>query len=161
MKRLILIIILSISLSACSARHFSVDEKFVRSELDPKDVREVVDLYKPVAVLVLTFIATTEGYTIKKNFVTMGVPSQAVDLNREVLITARSGSGEVVARVSVFNPREIHTAGSDKPEIAVLDKAHFTISLPKPDLIKTIDVEVRRGPNASLKQSFKLKGLDR
>jgi len=161
MKRfLISMIILSVSLSACSAKRNSVGEKSLRPELDPKNVREVVDIYKLEPVLVLTFVATADGYKIEEKRITMGVPSQAVDLNRGVLITARTAAGEVVARLSVFNPREIHTVGADKPETTVIDRGRFTVSLPKPDLVRFVEIEVRRGPNSSLKQSFQLKDSD-
>lgn len=154
MKQIIFAVSVFLLIGGCGARQASVEDKYVHHSLNPNDVPEKIVLNNPIPVLVLTFSVTDEGYTLEKGTETLGVPTQTTDQTRDVMIIARSPSGETISTVSVFNPREIHTAGSDNPEKAVLEKGTVTVALPKPEEIKHIDIQVIRGPNADLKKSF-------
>lgn len=110
-----------------------------------------------VPVLVVTFTATDAGYTAAAT-TRQGVPTSAIHQDRDVLVVARDPSGAHVASVSVDNPRLIRTTGARDPATAVRAHGTFTLALPNPDRIATVEVTVRRGPNADFKETFPVVG---
>jgi hypothetical protein len=122
---------------------------------DPEDVPATQVLAPAAAeLLALTFEASAAGYALVGTSLTAGAPTLAIDQDRDVLISARDDSGHAFQSVSVFNPRLATTAGSTNPATAVLDRASFTVRLPHPDRIRSVDVVVRRGPNEGVRQTF-------
>lgn len=122
---------------------------------EPKSIPKELSLYQQESVLIVRFEATAQGYSMtgRKG---LGVPTMAIVLNREVVITARDGNGKALGTVSVFNPRDVRTTGSKRPARDVLDKGSFTVAFPSPDHIRSIDVFVRGGANAGHKQAFNI-----
>ena len=129
---------------------------------DPDDVPRSMTLAPDSVDLVeLTFEASDAGYALTGARRTSGAPTLAIINDRDVLITARDGSGKPVHTVSVDNPRLVTTAGSSKPGTAVLPRATFTIRLPRPDDVRSVDVMVRGGPNERFTRSFTVAVTDK
>ena len=74
-----------------------------------------------VEVLQVNFEATDAGYTLVQTSRAMGAPTLAIDQGRDVLITAKDAAGRPLRSISVYNPRQVRTAGSTDPAQAVLD----------------------------------------
>ena len=155
MFRILLLLLVPV-LYACAAANGSGDDRFARVEISPDKIPEQASLVQEQAILVVQVIATASEYKLNSHYA-YGVPTQHIDQQRDVLLVARDSAGRKVASVSVFNPREIHTAGTDKPAKDILDTGSFTIAFPEPSQIKSIEVEVRRGPNEKLHQTFAIK----
>ena len=125
------------------------DDKYARAEKSPSGIPVQFPLYDRQPVLLVRVIATDAGYEVKVRK-DLGVPSQAIDKDRDVLVAARYADG-TVAETSVFNPREVHTTGARNPASAVRAKGSFAVSFTAPDSIRTIEITTRRGPNQGLK----------
>ena len=129
---------------------------------DPDDVPRTMTLAADsVELLELSFEASEGGYALTGSRRTTGAPTLAIVNDRDVLITVRDGSGKPVHTVSVDNPRVVQTAGSSKPGSAVLPRATFTIRVPRPDDVRSVDVMVRGGPNERFTRSFTVAATDK
>lgn len=155
MRAFALAFLVALCLPACSM--FSKQEG-----PDPDDVPRQMTLAPGAVDLVeLTFEASDGGYALTSAHRTIGAPTLSIVNDRDVLITARDGSGKAVHTVSVDNPRLVHTAGSSKPGTAVLPRATFSIRLPRPDDVRSVDVMVRGGPNERFTRSFNVAATDK
>ena len=112
------------------------------------------------SVLQITLEASDTGYRVVDAQIVEGAPSLSIDQDRDVRITALSASGRPIGSVSVFNPRLARTAGSTNPDQAVLDRATFVVRFPQPELVHSLEVEVRRGPNEPLRGELELQIRD-
>jgi len=158
--RTLTLLITTLLLSGCAT--FSNSEsaenpRYARNEIGPEQIPKQIELYKPQSVLRLTFEASASGYRLVGSKRVAGVPTSTIDTGRDVTVTALDADGQTVSQVSVQNPREIHTTGSRKPEMAVLDKARFSVAFSNPERITRVSVEVLRGPNAGREQVFDVK----
>ena len=155
MRAFMLTLLVATCLPACSL--------FSRHEgPDPDDVpRQMTLAADSVDLVELTFEASEGGYALTGTRRTNGAPTLAIVNDRDVLITARDASGKAVHTVSVDNPRLVTTAGSSKPGTAVLPRATFTIRLPRPDDVRSVDVMVRGGPNERFTKSFTVAATDK
>lgn len=122
----------------------------------PQNIPERIALFREQPVLVATFDVSDSGYflTTRK---TMGVPTQTVDLNRDVLIVAKDSLGNDITSISVFNPRLISTVGSDKPARSTLVQATLNVHFAFPDSIYVVEVMVIRGPDADYRKSISIR----
>lgn len=144
----------ALALSACSGERNSQHEKeFGTFNSDPEKMPESRTLYSPGPVLLLRVEATESGYTVRP-FRAMGAPTSTLNRGGDVVIKSLDASGKVLATVTVENPRLARTAGSQRPEIAVLPAGSFTVSLGKIDSIRNIEITVMSGPNAGFKQTL-------
>ena len=121
--------------------------------VDPEDPPREFTLFSPVPVLVATFEATESGYTVSLAQA-LAAPSPTIDQSRDVVVRALGADGEPLATVSVFNPRDVHTAGSSQPDRAVRESGSFTVAFARPEAIRALEVEVVRGANEGLEASF-------
>ena len=148
------LIVLALGLGACVSHKTEAEKEYGVTKADPQKVPATMPVYGvQESVLVATFITTKGGYRAITR-IGQGVPTSTIHQSRPVLVTARGGTGDVIASVSVFNPREIRTAGTSKPDSAVADSSSFTVTLPKPDAIRRLDVAVRRGPDSGYRAGF-------
>ena len=160
MRIVTLLMITTLLLGGCAT--FSKSEsaenpRYARNELDPEQMPKQIDLYKAQSVLRLTFEVSASGYRLISYERVNGVPTSTIDTGRDVIVTALDANSKTVSQVSVQNPREIHTAGSRKPEMAVLDRARFSVAFSNPERITRVSIQVLRGPNVDHKQVFDLK----
>jgi hypothetical protein len=133
------------ALGGCSAN--GEPEPLPAPPVDPENVPTRFTLSSPVPVLVATFEASESGYEVDLSLA-QGVPSSIIDQNRDVVIRALDANGETLSSVSVFNPRDIHTAGSRDPDRAVRASGSFTVAFARPE------AEVVRGANEGLERSI-------
>lgn len=120
---------------------------------DPENVPTQFTLTSPTQVLVATFEASETGYEVSLALA-LGTPSSTIDQNRDVMVRALDANGEALSSVSVFNPRDIHTAGSRDPDRAVRASGSFTVAFARPEAIRSLEVEVVRGANEGFKRSI-------
>mgnify|MGYP001101876716 FL=1 len=146
---LFLALIVVMACAACGSAGVSSDMQ----PIEAKDPPEEFALYQSVQVLAIHFIATESGYDLSA-YTTFGAPSLDVDQNRDVIVRVYDAEGEILGSVTVFNPREIHTAGSDKPDRDVIPEASFTLFFENPQEVRSVEVVVERGPNQGFKQTF-------
>jgi len=140
-----------VSLALCSAGCKSVGP-------NPEDVPSEQDLVPDaVPVLLVTLLATDAGYQIIDTSRRLGALTLTIVQNRDVLITAYDDEERVVESVSVSNPREANTAGTDKPETLILEKSTVTVRFAAPDEIYSLGIIVRRGPNAGYEARLPIK----
>lgn len=124
----------------------------------PEDVPEQAVLApQSEQVLQVTLKADSTGYSVSSMRRTSGAPTLAIDQNKDVLITATDAAGKVLSTVSVANPRIVRTAGSSRPDSAVLDEATVTVNIANPDMVSRLGVQVRQGPNEGYKQQFSVR----
>ncbi len=124
----------------------------------PEDVPEqTVIAPQSVQVLQVTLVADDDGYSVAGMRRTSGAPTLTIDQNKDVLITATDAAGKVLSTVSVANPRIVRTAGSSRPDSAVLDEATVTVNIANPDIVSRISVQVRQGPNSGYKQQYSVR----
>jgi hypothetical protein len=143
------------ALLLCSACGTGLSSRaFSARQAEHRNVPERVDIYQPEPILLVTLLASEAGYRIVKSAKTMGIATRDFELGRDVVVTARDAKRNVVSRVSVFNPRHISTAGTEDRDTTILGRGQVTIAFPSPSRVATIDVEVRSGANASLRQSL-------
>lgn len=152
MKTLELWIVLTlVALCAgCSANGGGVDELPAR-RIDPNDVPTQFTLHSPVPVLLATFEASESGYEVRLAQ-GQGAPSPTIDTSRDVVVRALDAGGEPLAVVSVFNPRDVHTAGASDPDTAVRERGSFTVAFARPEQIRTLELKVVRGANSGLER---------
>jgi hypothetical protein len=124
----------------------------------PEDVpRRQLLVPGAVPLMRVTFEADEGGYRVVDTVRAVGAPTLAIDQNRDVLITAYDATDQIVGSVSVSNPREAHTVGTDNPELWTLPRGTVTVRLPKPDEITSVEVTVRRGPNANYRERLRVR----
>lgn len=150
--RTLLLCCLALTISGCRGDKTELQEVGAY-QADPQNVSRDKPLYNAVPVVAVKFEATDAGYTMKA-FRAMGVPTSQIDKNRDVVVKASNSAGGVVSTVSIFNPRDVRTVGSKQPGQAVRPKATFTVFFPKPDEVTAIEVNVLRGANSGLRQTF-------
>lgn len=138
-------------LGGCSAN--GEPEPLPAPPADPENVPTQFTLSSPVSVLVATFEASETGYEVTLSL-GLGTPSSTIDQNRDVRVRALDADGETLSSVSVFNPRDIHTAGSSDPDRAVRATGSFTVAFARPEAIRSLEVEVVRGANEGLERSI-------
>lgn len=154
------VVLVALALSACSGERNAQNEKEYGSfTADPENMPQTRTLYSPVPVVLVRVEASESGYTLRP-FSAMGAPTASLIQTGDVLLKALDADGRVLASVAVSNPRVARTAGSKRPEIAVLPSGVFTVMFGKPDSIRNIEVTVLNGPNAGLKQTFPLDPKD-
>jgi hypothetical protein len=151
MKRIIFVL-LAVTLFGCGQKQPQVTEVGARN-VDPQNVSKDRTLSQPVPVIAVKFEATDTGYTMRA-FRANGTPTSKIDQNRDVVIKALDGQGTVLGSVSIFNPREVRTTGSKNPGTASRPNATFTVFFDQPDNIRNIEVNVVRGPNEGLRQTY-------
>ena len=151
----ILLIILALAITGCAVNESASEYEFSAPQADPRKVPESFTLYDPVPVLAVKFEASKDGYRMAP-FRAMGAPTSTIDQGRDVLIQVFDSQGEMLSSVSIDNPREIHTAGSTKPDRATLPKATFTLFFANPDSIQTLNVSVLDGPNREFIETYKI-----
>lgn len=149
MKRLIFVLV-TLVLFGCNQNKQPQVPEIVA---DPQNVAKDRTLFKPVPVIAVRFEATDAGYTMRA-FRANGTPTSKIDKSRDVVIKALDGQGTVLSTVSIFNPREVRTTGSKNPGAATRPTATFTVFFDQPDNIQNIEVNVVRGPNEGLRQSY-------
>lgn len=121
----------------------------------PEDVPEEVDFAaEAIPILQVTLRATDNGYSLVEARRAIGTPTLALGRGQDVLITARDANGEGILQFSVPDPRLGHTTGREAPRMIARDPAVLHLRLPYPDVIQTLEVRVRSGPNADLRESF-------
>ena len=108
-------------------------------------------------VLQVTFLADESGYSIAGMQRAMGAPTLGINQDNDVLVVAVGSNGDTVSSISVPNPRVVRTAGSSRPDSAVLQQAALTVYLADPASIDLLRVTVREGPNSDLRQEFSMK----
>ena len=117
----------------------------------PGNIPQRIRLFGIIPTLFVKFKASQNGYALATSESIMGASSRPSDLGGDVLITARNGMGMIVSQSSMGNPRTRHGKFAD---MGPLDEAEFAVPLAHPDMIRSVEIEVRRGPNRSLKCSF-------
>ena len=130
----------------------------------PERIPDRVQLFNEVPVLVVTVDATPKGYTVSTAR-RSGVPTSSLVQDRAVAVTAKDPAGATVATVSVPNPREVHAVGKAKSgardegraEVRVVERGRFTVMLPSPERIASVEVHVRSGPDAGVKQAISVR----
>ncbi len=153
MKTMIAVLV-ALALSACSGERNSQHEKeYGTFNSDPENMPQSKTLYSPVPVVLVRVEATESGYTLRP-FSALGAPTSTLVQTGDVLLKATDAAGRVLATVAVENPRVARTAGSKRPETAVLPSGSFTVAFGKLDSIRNIEVTVLTGPNAGLKQTL-------
>jgi hypothetical protein len=152
MKRLIFVLV-TLALFGCNQNKQPQVTEIGAQPADPQNVAKDRTLYKPVPIIAVRFEATNAGYTMRA-FRANGTPTSKIDQNRDVVIKALDGQGTVLGSVSIFNPREVRTTGSKNPGTATRSNATFTVFFDRPDDIRNIEVNVVRGPNEGLRQSY-------
>jgi hypothetical protein len=121
--------------------------------VDPENVPEDISLFDEGPVLLVR--VTADVGTYKAELVRkVGVPTNAIVQHRDVQVTARSLSGEVVGQVTVDNPRLARTVGSKEPKKVELPSGRFSVLFGSPTEIRSVEVVVRAGPDAGLRQIF-------
>lgn len=151
----VLILSLAIALVGC-ARSTKTDLPGLRPQFaNPNSMPTVRNLQDSTPLLAVKLEASDAGYTLKA-FRTTGTPTSRISLNRDVEIKALDKDGKPVMSVSIDNPRDVHTTGTERPATAVLSKAKVTVFLVSPDQIRSIEVNVLRGANAGLKKTFSI-----
>lgn len=108
-------------------------------------------------VLQVTFQADESGYRITNVRRAMGAPTLAINQDDDVLVVAVGSNGDTLTSISVPNPRLVRTAGSRKPDSAVLSQAAFTVYFADPASVDRLRIAVRSGPNSDFKRDFSLK----
>ena len=112
------------------------------------------------SVLQIRFEASDAGYRVVDAQIVDGAPSLSIDQDRDVRVTALSATGRPLGTVSVLNPRLARTAGATNPDQAVLDRGTFVVRFPRPELIHSLEIEVRRGPNEQLRRKLEFQARD-
>lgn len=160
MKHLIAIWATAWVLSSCAAQMPEIDARHARLDVSPEIIPVQFSLSPTQRVLVLEFEATDAGYRVVQRS-RFGNPSQGYDLNRDVLITGLDANGRLIAATSVYNPRAVSTTGASDPKTAILGKGTFVVAFDNPEAIRSISIEVRRGPNAGFKEVIPIELIEK
>jgi hypothetical protein len=157
--KLVLLALLCLVFTTCRENNQSSVSEVGAQKVDPQKVPKDRTLEQPVPLVAVKVEASDAGYTIKA-FRAKGTPTNKIDQSRDVVIKVIDGQGKELSAVSIFNPREIHTTGKNNPRTATLKQASFIVFFDQADDIRTIEVEVKRGANAPLKQSINVDPRD-
>ena len=128
---------------------------------DPNDIPEQLNLYQLEPVVALVFDANPDTYELQA-FAARGRPTSSLIKDRDVRIVGRDAQGRELHSLSVINPRMLESLEAPDPKgiirsFVVAPKGNFVVFLPRDEAVRTVEVEVLRGPNAPLKRSFSVK----
>jgi hypothetical protein len=124
--------------------------------LDPKRVPTELTLSPTDSVLLMTIEASDTGYRLISASPIRGVVNRVHLGGDDVVITSLGQNGRPVASTAMLNPRIVRTTGAKNPASDVLPTAVFSVILPKPAEIRSITIDVKRGPNAKLHQTLQV-----
>ncbi|WOI53894.1 hypothetical protein [Parvularcula sp. LCG005] len=114
----------------------------------PSDFVEV-----PMQKVLVVAVEATKGQYAVRTGLDLGVPTEGIITDREVVIRALGRQGEPLYVVSVANPRLGWTTGTKDPERFELDEGAFRVAFPADQPIAVIELEVLDGPDRGLKLS--------
>lgn len=120
---------------------------------DPDTIQEDISLFDTEPILLFKFTASESGYALK-TIVSRGNPTTDLYQNRDVQIKVLNAAGDSISTISVFNPREIRTAGTTEADSTVLKTATFAVSVSQSIGAHSIEVTVLRGPNSDFNKIF-------
>jgi len=121
--------------------------------LDPNDVPpDRITLFDFAPMLLLNLLASQTGYTLLESKTSMAISSVSDNQGDDLLLIARGEHGEVISRTSIANPMFRRVRGGSPS--ARLEETEFVVRLSDPDRIRSVEIEVRRGPNNGLRCAF-------